>query len=126
MISSMTGYGHGEAAEAGITALAEIRSINSRYLEVNSRLPRSLQLRENDVKEIIRSRISRGKINVLVSIERESIGEIPVKVNRGAAKSYVKLLNELRRAAGIKEKVTLDHLLKFSEVIEAGELEDTD
>ncbi len=126
MISSMTGYGHGEASDRGITANAEVRSVNSRYLEVNARLPRSLQLRENDVKEIIRARISRGKINVLISVERESLGEIPLKVNRGAAKSYVRLLNELRKAAGIREKVTLDHLLKFSEVMEVGELEATD
>jgi uncharacterized protein (TIGR00255 family) len=126
MISSMTGYGHGEATEAGVTVRVEIRSVNSRYFEVNARLPKSLQMRENNVKEIIRSRISRGKVNVLISVEREPNGEIPVKVNKGAAKSYVKLLNELRRAAGIREKVTLDHLLKFSEVIESGETENAD
>ena len=65
MISSMTGYGHGEAAEEGITAIAEVRSINSRYLEVNTRLPKSLSLRENDLREIIRTKAGRGKINVL-------------------------------------------------------------
>jgi uncharacterized protein (TIGR00255 family) len=123
MISSMTGYGRGEASEEGVTAVAEIRSVNSRYFEVNTRLPRSLSLRENDVREIIRAKAGRGKINVVVSIERESANNIPLKVNKAAAKSYVKLLNELRKASGIKEKVTLDHLLKFSEVIEAGELQ---
>jgi uncharacterized protein (TIGR00255 family) len=123
MISSMTGYGHGEASEAGIAAVAEIRSVNSRYFEVNTRLPRSLSLRENDVREIIRAKAGRGKINVVVSIERESTNNVPLKVNKAAAKSYVKLLNELKKASGIKEKVTLDHLLKFSEVIEAGELQ---
>jgi uncharacterized protein (TIGR00255 family) len=119
----MTGYGHGEASEEGVTAVAEIRSVNSRYFEVNTRLPRSLSLRENDVREIIRAKAGRGKINVVVSIERESANNIPLKINKAAAKSYVKLLNELRKASGIKEKVTLDHLLKFSEVIEAGELQ---
>ena len=119
----MTGYGHGEASEEGITALAEIRSVNSRYFEVNTRLPRSVSLRENDVREIIRAKAGRGKINVVVSIERESTNNIPLKVNKAAAKSYVKLLNELRKASGIKERVTLDHLLKFSEVIEVGEFQ---
>jgi uncharacterized protein (TIGR00255 family) len=123
MISSMTGYGHGEANEEGVAAVVEIRSVNSRYFEVNTRLPRSLSLRENDVREIIRAKAGRGKINVVVSIERESANNISLKVNKAAAKSYVKLLNELRKASGIKEKVTLDHLLKFSEVIEAGELQ---
>jgi uncharacterized protein (TIGR00255 family) len=119
----MTGYGRGEASEEGVRAVAEIRSVNSRYFEVNTRLPRSLSLRENDVREIIRAKAGRGKINVVVSIERESANNIPLKVNKAAAKSYIKLLNELRKASGIKEKVTLDHLLKFSEVIEAGELQ---
>jgi uncharacterized protein (TIGR00255 family) len=123
MISSMTGYGHGEVSEGGVTAVAEIRSVNSRYFEVNTRLPRSLSLRENDVREIIRAKAGRGKTNVVISIERESANDIPLKVNKAAAKSYVKLLNELRKASGVKEKVTLDHLLKFSEVIEAGELQ---
>jgi uncharacterized protein (TIGR00255 family) len=123
MISSMTGYGRGEASEEGVRAVAEIRSVNSRYFEVNTRLPRSLSLRENDVREIIRAKAGRGKINVVVSIERESANNIPLKVNKAAAKSYIKLLNELRKASGIKEKVSLDHLLKFSEVIEAGELQ---
>ena len=126
MIRSMTGYGQGEASENGISAVAEVRSVNSRYLEVNARLPRSLSLRENDIRELVRAKVSRGKINVVVTIKRESTGDIPLKVNKGAAKSYVKLLNDLRKAAGIKEKVTLDHLLKFSEVMEAGELEATD
>jgi uncharacterized protein (TIGR00255 family) len=126
MISSMTGYGHGEASGEGITAIAEVRSVNSRYFEVNTRLPRSLSLRENDVREIVRTKAGRGKINVVVSIERESANGIPLKINKAAAKSYIKLLNDLRKTSGIKEKVTLDHLLKFSEVIEAGELESMD
>jgi len=126
MISSMTGYGHGEASGEGITAIAEVRSVNSRYFEVNTRLPRSLSLRENDVREIVRAKAGRGKINVVVSIERESGDAIPLKINKSAAKSYIKLLNDLRKTSGIKEKVTLDHLLKFSEVIEAGELESAD
>jgi len=126
MISSMTGYGRGEATGEGITAIAEVRSVNSRYFEVNARLPRSLSLRENDVRELVRSKAGRGKINVVVSIDRESANGIPLKINKAAARSYIKLLNDLRKASGIKEKVTLDHLLKFSEVIEATELDSAD
>ena len=125
MISSMTGYGCGEARADGITAIAEIRSVNSRYFEVNTRLPRSLSLRENDMRELIRAKAGRGKINVVVSLERESTNDVSLKINKGEAKYYVKLLNELRKAAGIKEKLPLDPLLKFSEVMEVGELEPT-
>lgn len=121
MISSMTGYGRGEASEARVSAVAEIRSVNSRFLEVLARLPRSLALRENDVKELVRSRISRGKINVSVSIERESDGVLPLKINPAAVKGYLKLLDGLREASQIREPVTLDHLLKFPEVLEASD-----
>lgn len=126
MLLSMTGYGHGEATEHGVRAVADVRSVNSRYLEVTTRLPRSLILRENDVKELVRKEVSRGKVTVSISVEGKTAEELPLKVNKGAAKAYMKLLNDLRKAAGIRQKVTLEHLLKFSEVMEVGELEQTD
>ncbi len=126
MLLSMTGYGHGEATEGGVTAVADVRSVNSRYLEVSTRLPRGLMLRENDVKELVRAKVSRGKVSVAVTVEGKSEGMVPLKINTAAAKSYMKLLNELRKATGVREKVTLDHLLKFSEVMEVGELEQSD
>jgi uncharacterized protein (TIGR00255 family) len=118
MISSMTGYGHGEAAEKKTTAVAEVRTVNSRYLEVASRLPRSLSLRENDVKELVRTKFSRGKVNVVISITQENDNELPLKINVSAAKAYYKLLTSLRKTVKIQDKVTLDHLLKFPEVLE--------
>jgi uncharacterized protein (TIGR00255 family) len=126
MIASMTGYGRGEASAKGLNVAVELRSVNSRFLEVTTRLPRSLSIRENEIKEIIRKKISRGKINTLVVVERSNGGDIPVRVNVGAAKGYYKLLNDLRRAVKLTEKVKLEHLLQFSEVMEPVELENTD
>jgi uncharacterized protein (TIGR00255 family) len=121
MISSMTGYGRGEATGNGITATAEVRSVNSRFLEVTSRLPRTIGLRENDVKELLRTRFVRGKVNVVVTVEHDAEGEVPLTVNIPAAKEYYKLLNALRKAVKIQEKVSLDHLLKFSDILELDE-----
>lgn len=118
MISSMTGYGRGEVTEKRITALADLRSVNNRFLEVTARLPRTLSMRENDVKELVRTKFSRGKVNLVVTVTRENESEMPLKINAAAAKAYVKLLNRLRKAARIQERVTLDHLLKFPEVLE--------
>ena len=111
MIASMTGYGRAEARAHGVTATVELRGVNSRFLEVSARLPRSLSRRENDVKEALRSRISRGKLTVTVNLERESDGDIPLSVNVQAARSYHKLLNELRKAVRSTEPVRLEHLL---------------
>ena len=111
MISSMTGYGRGEASVDGIATAVEIRSVNSRFLEVTARLPRSLSLRENDVKDLIRKRINRGKITFVATVERESSTNIPLKINVSAARGYHRLLNDLRKAVKSRERVKLEHLL---------------
>lgn len=126
MLSSMTGYGRGEEARDGILAVAELRSVNNRFLEVSARLPRSLAARENEVKELIRKKINRGKINATISVERKDGKSVPLRIDPQAAKEVYKLLNQLRKTAGITEKVKLEHLLQFSEVIGQAEIADSD
>jgi uncharacterized protein (TIGR00255 family) len=126
MLSSMTGYGRSEITKKGMTVTVELRTVNNRFLEVTARLPRSLSLRENEIKELVRRKALRGKVNLLVSVERENGGDIPLKVNTAAARGYYKLLNELRRTVKLKEKVKLEHLLHFTEVIEQEEIERED
>ncbi len=126
MVASMTGYGRGESSSDGITVGVELRSVNSRFLEVSSRLPRSLSLRENEIKEIIRGRISRGKINLVINVEREVEGQPPLKINISAARAYYKLLSQLKKAVKLTQPVRLEHLLQFSEILEQRETEGTD
>lgn len=123
MISSMTGYGRGEITEGHVTVSAEIRTVNSRYLEFSMRLPRTIALRENELKELIRSKIVRGKINLNVNIDHENTNEIPLKINTATAKAYTSLLKTLQAETKIKGAITLDHLLKFPEVMEVNEFE---
>jgi uncharacterized protein (TIGR00255 family) len=129
MISSMTGYGRGEVSKNRTTAAVEIRTVNSRYLEVSLRAPGSLSLRENDIKEIVRKSLSRGKINVTITLSRGSDGDMPLRINASAAKSYHRLLTSLRKSLKLRDEVTLDQLLKFPEVLEAdgiGGIEDAE
>jgi len=121
MISSMTGYGHGEVVREGITAMADVRSVNNRFLEIVTRLPQSLLLRENNLKEVVRNKISRGKVNIAITIEHENQEEIPLRINRSAARAYYKLLTELRKSVNIRSPISLEHLLQFSDVIEIQE-----
>jgi uncharacterized protein (TIGR00255 family) len=116
MIASMTGFGHGEAHAGGITVSAELRGVNNRFLEVSTRLPRSLSQRENEIKELIRGRIARGKMNVLITVVRENEDAVGLTVNAPVAKAYLKLLTDLRKVVKSKEPVRLEHLLQFSEV----------
>ncbi len=122
----MTGYGRGEAGKAGVIATAEVRGVNSRFLEVITKLAPALALRESAVKEIVRSKVSRGKVSVSISFEYESEAEIPIRINTGAAKACYKLLGELQKTLKLKEKVSLAHLLKFSEIFEPVESHESD
>ncbi len=109
-----------------MTVSVEIRSVNSRYLDVTTRLPRAMSRREKDVKEIIRGFLNRGSLNVTVKIEKESNGEAALKVNVTAAKSYYKLLNDLRKTLKVRDQVKLEHLLNFSEILEPVTSEEAD
>jgi uncharacterized protein (TIGR00255 family) len=100
--------------------------VNSRFLEVATRLPRSLSLRENDVKELIRRKISRGKVNVVANVEKEGNGSAGLELNRAAARAYYALLVQLRKTLKLKEKVKLEHMLQFSEIFEQKEIGGTD
>jgi len=126
MMTSMTGYGHGEAASGGIAVAVELRSVNGRYLEVVTRLPRSMVLRENDLRELVRQRVLRGKVTLTVSVERGTDGQASLKLDVASAKAYYRLLNDLRKAVRLKQSVRLEHLLQFSDIFEPRELENTD
>jgi uncharacterized protein (TIGR00255 family) len=126
VIASMTGFGRAQSSKNGITATVEVRGVNSRYLDITTRLPRTLSQREKDVKEIVRSYVSRGSLTVGVTLEEASNGAAAVSVNKPAARSYMKLLTELRKAAKIRETVKLEHLLKFSEVFEVPQETESD
>ncbi len=121
MVTSMTGFGRGEASSGTHHVSVELRCVNSRFLEIALRLPRSLSLRENDCKEIIRRTISRGKINATVTLDRGATEAAALRINPETARAYYKLLNDLKKALKLREPVRLEHLLKFSEILEQEE-----
>lgn len=124
MIESMTGYGKGEATKNGITFTVELRSVNNRFLEISSRVPRSLQQRENEIRDIVRSKIARGKITISVNKEEEENNELAISVDKERTKAIYRLLSQLRKTAKIKEPVKLEHLLHFSEIFTTQEVEE--
>lgn len=126
MVASMTGFGRAEVSKNGICINTEVRSVNSRYLDITLRVPRSISQREKEIKDIVRTYLNRGNLNIIVKITYDLNGTIPLKVNTAAAKSYYKLLNEIRKTVKLREQVKLEHLLTFSEVLEPVEEEETD
>ncbi len=122
MIQSMTGYGKGEATIGEYSASAEIRSVNSRYLEVNVKLPQNLSTREIDVREMVRQRIYRGKLSVAVSVSglRE---DDEISIDPESIKRVMDLLKSLKKYARISNPIKLEHVLNFKDVFKAKENE---
>ncbi len=124
MIESMTGFGKGEASAKSVTFSVELRSVNNRFLEISTRAPKTISQRENDIKEIIRSKIARGKISLSATKEDETANELVISVDKKRAKEIYNVLEQLRKVTKIKEPVKLEHLLHFSEIFETKEVEE--
>lgn len=120
MLESMTGYGSAERAEKGMKVLVELRSVNNRFAEIGVKLPRQLLARELEVRELIRGNFQRGKISAFVQLQLDEADEqLPVTVNASKVRGYKSLLETVRREAGIEAPVTLDQILRFSEIFES-------
>lgn len=126
MINSMTGYGFGTFSSNGMVATAEIRSVNNRFNEINLKIPKILANRENEIKEIVREKIGRGKIYLTISFNKEFENKIPLNINTEVIKSYVKLLNGVRKTAKIKEQIKISHLLGFTDIFEFSDEQESD
>lgn len=123
MIISMTGFGKASRTVKKMNFGVELRSVNSKFLEVSSRLPMVFSDKESEIKEIISQKISRGKISVQLSIDKNINSSVTISVQPKVVKDYFKLLTSIKKATGIKEEIRLEHILKFSEIFKP---EDTD
>jgi len=111
MILSMTGYGKGTAKNDNWQADVEIKSINSRYLEVFLRFPPLLANKEYDLRELIKSKIKRGKLNLSIQIKKDEFEDEAVVLDESRLKNYLALIKKVKKSAKISEKIKLEHLL---------------
>jgi uncharacterized protein (TIGR00255 family) len=118
MISSMTGFGKAQISRDGIDVSVEIKSLNSRFLEINLKLPAIVQPKEFEIKELIRRRISRGKITVTIDFKVNPSVQSPIKVNFDFVGAYVKALRELKRKFKVKGEIKLEHLLSLPNIFD--------
>jgi uncharacterized protein (TIGR00255 family) len=116
-LKSMTGFATVQTEYNSNEASCEIRSLNSRYLEISLRLPRMLTDLENSIKEIIRQKISRGKIMYSLNFSSLNNENQNLKIQGDLIKFYKSLLEQIKKEAGIKSPLKLDHLLFFKDVI---------
>ena len=95
MILSMTGFGRGTAVLNGREITVELRSVNSRYFEYSSRIPRSCSYMDSRLKKQLNERITRGKVELSMTIQNVEAADAEVTVNMELARSYQKPLRNL-------------------------------
>lgn len=116
MIRSMTGYGRAQVLIDGRNILVEIRSVNHRYFEFSSRVPRNYGFLESRLKNDLQGKLSRGKVDVNVSIQTVEGTNASVQVNRELAASYVQVLRTLQEPLGLKDDLSLSAIARFSDI----------
>jgi uncharacterized protein (TIGR00255 family) len=121
MIFSMTGYGKGSAVKNNLSAEVEIKSVNSRFLELFLKLPSLLSDKEYELREILKSKIKRGKINVTVQLKRNGNNDLAM-VNETKLKEYISLIEKIKKTAGIKEEIKIEHILNNREIISSSDI----
>jgi|WetSurMetagenome_2_1015567.scaffolds.fasta_scaffold133068_2 uncharacterized protein (TIGR00255 family) len=124
MIISMTGFGKSEGVYENKHYTIEIRSVNSRFCEISFRYPKNLTPKDLELKEIIRQKMTRGKIFVSVSLNNNGDNKLNLSVNKDVVKEYLNILKNIKKTIGSKEKIKVEHLLHFSEVLSAEQSEE--
>jgi uncharacterized protein (TIGR00255 family) len=117
MILSMTGYGKGTASNGKWQADVEVKSINSRYLEVFLKYPPLLANKEYELRELIKSKIRRGKLNVSIQIKKNGSEDDSVFLDESRLKNYLALIKKIKKSAKITDKIKLDHILMNRDIL---------
>ena len=117
MILSMTGFGRGEQVLHGRDITVEIRSVNSRYFEYSSRIPRSFAFLDAQLKKQLAARISRGKVELSLTVQNVDAPDSTVQVNMELAKSYQQALAQISETLGVKNDVTVQTLARMPDVL---------
>lgn len=113
MIKSMTGFGRGHKVLNGRDITVEIRSVNHRYYEFSSRLPRSLNYVEERLKSLLQGRISRGKVEVSVLLNNVEAADEKITINRDVVREYIEALRSVKGEFGLTDDLALSNVLRI-------------
>ncbi len=118
MIKSMTGYGRARQELHKREITVEVRAVNNRYLDCGVKMPRMYAFAEDAVKQCVQKAVSRGKVDVFITVDASAADVAKVTVNRELAAQYAAALNELAEVCGpTAYKVTPDQLARFPDVL---------
>ena len=117
MIKSMTGFGKNSLLINDRNYQVEIRSVNHRYLDISTKMPRQLTYLEEDVKKVISSKIKRGKVDVIITFENNSKEGRNIQINTEIAKMYIDELRKLAQEGNILSDIQVTEITKLPDVL---------
>ena len=123
MVKSMTGFGRGEAQDEFRKITIEMKSVNHRYLDLNIKIPKSLNPFETEIRNYLKSRIVRGKVDVYVTLETAADQEYVLKYNSKLAEMYVDNIKAMADEFGLDYDLKATHLSRYPDVLEMEEAE---
>lgn len=124
MVTSMTGYGRARSAADGREITIEIKSVNSRYFEYSSRMPRAYAFLDDKMKQHLAGRLARGKVEVALSVINTGVADSVVTVNEALAESYLTALHSIAEKLGVREDVSAVSIAKFPDVLTLAKAEE--
>lgn len=128
MINSMTGFGRGQITTVDMNMTIEMKSVNHRYCDISIRLPRRLFFLENKIKNQIKERVGRGKVDVFISFRDESAAGTSLFFNKNLAKQYLDRFEAMASDYDLTNDVTVYELARFPEIfsLEEGQIDESE
>ena len=112
----MTGYGRAVETVNGREFTVELRSVNNRYLDCSVRLPRMLSFAEDAVKQAVKGSISRGKVDVFITVRSEAGDEVQVTLNKSVLESYLSAMHQMVDEFGEADDISVSTVSRLPEV----------
>ena len=116
MVKSMTGYGRAVETVNGREFTVEIRSVNNRYLDCTVKLPRSFSFAEEAVKAAVKAAVSRGKVDVYITVRSETEADVQVTLNKPVVEGYLAAMRQMVADYGVADDISVSVLSRMSDV----------
>ena len=116
MIKSMTGYGRAVETVNGREFTVELRSVNNRYLDCSVKLPRSVSFAEDAVKQAVKQSVSRGKVDVFITIKSENSDDTKITLNTSVLEGYLTAMRQMVDGFGVRDDISVSTVSRLPEV----------
>ena len=116
LIKSMTGYGRAVRADGDLEITAEIRAVNNRYLDCTVKLPRLYGYAEDPIKQRVKARVSRGKVDVFLTVNHTGGTDVSVTLNRPVLEGYLAAMKTMAADYAVRDDISVSSLSRLPEV----------